>query len=837
MPQQYSIIGQPVVKSSGRGAAIESNTRWSAVQQFARYTFDVDGRFWMRAAPAPAGGTLCLEFGRDDLVWATAKIPFHDDYCITEISRNGREIRLRAIGQDKEWTWQMRLRQDVTDPVIHAVEVTRGQLPAWQMELAGATLHTHKGIALHSTPVDGSRFRLGAFTQHGQLFDLRDWIFVEQDGYCSGVVALKPGSWSAPAQNFITAMGNGQTLELQFPRPGDRMVRSWLLVHASTSEAIRLNREGIDYFEPKDGYPEFPARLLARHGYARPERIANISSVPRPVPRSRFPYGNAEDLRQILSLCREHPQLTGGCPFWEGRFDEAAETMLNALRTALRALTSGAYLHPLGNPVALRPVAPAIIMYSMLDALDALSESQRFEGASLISALAELLMSRDFYPHHVAMIPEQQSGCVQQIYAGMLNQNFNTDRYATVGIAGCALHWHRHARRWLAHAMQQLDAQLDSYLYPGGTWEESHTYANHVKLCLLPLVEAVKWLPDGQDWTADRRFRELCRFFVQLLSPPDKLLGGARGVPAIGDHGYRPPRHPDHYSYSYLFAWMASAIPTDRDYFLWAWQQSGRQLTLPHHAQVNVLSPIFFAPLLRNVMGPAAQPDLPERATLAGYGAYCRRDFGQPSESLLVVRCGDAWGHYHPDQGSFWWWSHCRLLCADADLGEGELKFRHDGHNVVGYIDREPMQYLWRHPYTVEQLAHLADGTDRIECRVPCYAWYIGEQKAEPIPPDKRPVVVRRFDWLADGVLRIVDLSAGAPGGRITWNLHVPAADARYDSSEQCIIFQLDDREQLKVKLPFAPESVQLRKLKVTWHLRCVYEERELVHELHHVSV
>lgn len=746
----------------------------------------------------------------------------------------GAEVRLRRVDRRSVCTWQLRLRKDPSEPVVSAIEVTHARQPSWKMYFAGRVVHTHHGVALHSGTTEASRLRLGAFTQHGQLFDLRDWMLVEQRGFCSGMIALKPGAWAQPDQNFITAAGAGETMELAFPRPGGRTTRTFLLVHAPAQEAVAFRRESIKHFEPAAGYPSWPARLIARHGFARPERLRRIGLTPRPTPRSRYPYGDADDLRRLLALCREHPHMAGDCAFWQGRTGDAREAMLATLRTAAHALSSGAYLHPRGNPVASRDIAPAIIMYSMLDALDKLSEEHRCEGASLIATLAELLLSRDFYPHHVATIPPGKPGSVQGIYHGMLNQNFNTDRYAAIGVAGCVLHWHRHSRRWVAHAMQQLESQLDAYLYEGGAWEESHTYANHVKVCLLPLVAAMRRIPDGRDWTTDPRFREFCRFYVQLLSPPDPLLGGSRGVPAVGDHGYRHQEHMDHFGYSYLFGWLASVMESDRECMLWAWQQTGGKWADPHHEQARVMSPIFVAPLLSTRVNAQQPPTLPERSLLKGYGAYCRRRLGEPTESLLVVRCGDAWGHYHPDQGSFWWWSNGRLLCADADLGDGTLKLRHVGHNVVGYINHEPMQYLGRPSFPVQQCVRLADGTDRIECRVPCYAWKVGPQQGQPIPPGERPEVMRRFDWKSDGDLRILDRSIRAPGGRVTWNLHVPAEAASYDPAQRRIIFHLAGSEQLILSLPTTPIDVQLNKLNVTWRLSCLYAEGELVHELHH---
>ena len=468
-------------------------------------------------------------------------------------------------------------------------------------------------------------------------------------------------------------------------------------------------------------------------------------------------------------------------------------------------------------------LAPAAALFHLLDAVGELDDATRREGGSLIAVLAELLARRDFYPHHVATIPLGSPGSVQAIYRGMLNQNFNTDRYAFVGLAGCVLPGHPHAAAWRRHAVEQFGCQMTAYVYPGGAWEESHTYATHVQICLLPLVLALRYAPDGIDLMADGRFREACRFFVTVLSPRDPLLDGWRGIPAIGDHGYL------HHERGFLFGWLASLDTAERERYLWAWHEAGSQRTDPRSALTAVFSPLLLPEPTEATGTPA--PEFAPLTLLPGYGAVARHAPGKREESLLVVRCGDAWGHYHPDEGSFWWWSRGQLICADADLGGGPLKFLHRGHNVLGFPGREPMQHLGRTPYRITRWEQQGKGRVLLRCHIPVDKWNVGPQRDEPIPAARQPVVVRTFLWQAPQALDILDEPERSPDGKVLWTVHV-VADRPLRRKGRTLTVPLSSGAVLTIALPMDPLAVESERSGATLRVSCVYPECALRHEL-----
>ena len=725
--------------------------------------------------------------------------------------------------------WSLWWRGEAPEPVIEVCERCTLMEGVGGLFFPGSALLVQGQMQIRPRPLAGARFRLGAFTQHGQLLDLKDYFLVEHEGMGSGLLALRPGCWTQPHHNVLAARGGGGGLAVDLP-PSDGAVvrRSYLLVHAPAAEARQAVRTGLVYFEPEEGYAAWPARQITRHGYARPERVAAYRRQAQAVVwrrPERLALGRPEQLAAAWRHVEACPELAGDHPFWKRDFAAARQWMRTMLTQAEEALTLGGYLHPRGNPVASRDLAPAFAVFHLLDVMGQLSEEDRRDAAVQIAVLAELLWRRDFYPWHVATLPAGTPGSVQHIYHGLLNQNFNTDRYAAVGLAGCVLGQHPHAAAWRRHGMAQFYDQMQAFVWPGGAWEESHTYAQHVRLCLIPMIAALRQAPEAVDLAADERFAACARFFADLLSPPDPILQNQRGIPAIGDHAYAHQG-----GSTYLFGWLATLCPEQRARYLWAWQQCGGCLTAPGHAQVTVFSPLLM-PRRQEALA-VAPPELPTLWHLPGYGAAARRAAHQPEESLLVVRCGASWGHYHPDQGSFWWWSGGRLVAADADLGSGPLKIRHRGHNVPGFPGLEPMQFLDRQGFAVDRCASDAAGGVTIRCQIPTEAWTHGPfHQSIPIARDHRPLVVRTFNWVDAGYLRVTDEPQRTPGGFLSWALHVPAGEARR-TGEREVRFLWGDGGRLTVALPQAPRELALEASGRTWSLYVVYPAGPLTHEL-----
>jgi len=353
-----------------------------------------------------------------------------------------------------------------------------------------------------------------------------------------------------------------------------------------------------------------------------------------------------------------------------------------------------------------------------------------------------------------------------------------------------------------------------------------------VLLCLLPVLAAMA--QRGIDAPRkDPRFTAMATFFTDLLSPPDRMLGGRRCVPPLGDHGY-PLNRPE--TFNYLFAWLYKLLPNlppaRRRRLAWAWRETGGVATFARAAQPALLSPLFMPPRAElEREGPP--PELPALERRAGYGVAARRAPHTPEESMLVVRCGAAWAHYHPDQGSFWWWVGGLPVAVDAGLADGALKFAHHGHNTPGWPGRAPMQHHDRPDFRV-LWAEQKDDAFTIQCHLPCDRWQVAPRGAACDAPAAAPapIVRRTFHWPRQHELHVTDEPANAPEGQVEWRLWVWSETARRLDETTVAFVLADGRSRLIVQLPQPPTHLRIDRDQATLGLICIYPEQTLTHRL-----
>jgi hypothetical protein len=210
---------------------------------------------------------------------------------------------------------------------------------------------------------------------------------------------------------------------------------------------------------------------------------------------------------------------------------------------------------------------------------------------------------------------------------------------------------HPEAAHFIGYARGQLDMDLDRYVYPqSGCWEESLGYAGSILRASQEVGHVFR--ERGVDYFSDPRVVRAYGFWATILSPPDPGFGGARVVPAIGDHGIGLWVHTPR---------MLQVVPVlaaspSRDA-----QRVARQLTWslkerkePKVEQLKDIEP--------------EKPDLSSR-WLQGYGSVLRGTAADGRESFVVVRAGQSWGHHHQDKGSLWGWFRNVHFFGDAAWG------------------------------------------------------------------------------------------------------------------------------------------------------------------------
>ena len=79
---------------------------------------------------------------------------------------------------------------------------------------------------------------------------------------------------------------------------------------------------------------------------------------------------------------------------------------------------------------------------------------------------------------------------------------------------------------------------------------------------------------------------------------------------------------------------------------------------------------------------------------------YFFRGTDSRGESLMVLRCGNSWGHHHNDDGSLHFFCAGRSWVVDSAFSypqeNGVRKFRADGHSRWTLRDIYPLNHLWQ---------------------------------------------------------------------------------------------------------------------------------------------
>ena len=312
---------------------------------------------------------------------------------------------------------------------------------------------------------------------------------------------------------------------------------------------------------------------------------------------------------------------------------------------------------------------------------------------------------------------------------------------------------------------------------PAERGRKAHTYANHVKATLLPLVFALRHAPEGVDLMRDAQFRVMCRFFANLLSPPDSILGGRRGRPGRRRSRVRPTP-----TTATAFGWLVTACDGPS-------RSRSRALPLGHGNRPAA------APASRRKRGrlfsPLLLPGTIEfRAGTAAARSYNTAGIGCRLPRHQLERVGrDAAGRsLRPKLGGIT--TRIRAASGGGAGGRprvrrtpisaaGALKFAHRGHNVLGYPGRDPLQILDRVDYHV----------DRCETRS-------RRRRRGPLPDSRRrvggPTRITRsgsthgrgrtssgpLSYDGRDTLHIVDEPAHSPDATVVWSLHIPCVTA-----------------------------------------------------------
>ena len=431
-----------------------------------------------------------------------------------------------------------------------------------------------------------------------------------------------------------------------------------------------------------------------------------------------------------------------------------APAILRAMADDLGILAGG-YVAARGpggtNPVTLRCAFPYAVLLREMASLGAVPRRTLDRLQAELLFLAHLCSRRTAYPGEFTMLPMRDPRSSEPECLGMPNMNFLTDVYVCSGGIACVFPEHSSAPGWLSRANRLLDLQLNVFSDPrSGSWEESHTYFNHVLRTLAPFALAQRDLPFGRDWFADPRFARLARAALAFVTPRDPNADGRRMMATLGDHRMEL----GWYTGNALALGFAAHRATRRlaRELVWLARENGWQ----GEPAVPPLRP-HLASLRVDGLGAAL------RASVAG-GAGGRAP--RPSqESLLILRAGYQWGHHNDDELEVLYWCRNEPVLCEAGYGDPKTfaKISATGHSVLHPRDIAPAFYFSRanrgsitafepgDPDAVQVLA-----AERVVAFLQPPAGIL-----EPLPLDTPYRQTRRLEWIADNggasILRVID--------------------------------------------------------------------------------
>jgi len=565
---------------------------------------------------------------------------------------------------------------------------------------------------------------LGAITlpNYGGIYVPDDYVFytlARTGGVRVSVSGIHGGSWLYPAENQVEINHTAAMTAFNFPCKAGH--REWCLAVEPHDDAWETR-----WFET------LAQRVVRRYGTtldwakemtlvwddgptARPSLTATAEQLPVLREKSR----RISSLRAYLE--RLDPALDGECFRYHANTwgnqdpDSPADPpsaylftgdRLAARRTAEMILAGvrhrlQSFLSPTGNLndaggafINLgRGLRPWVQFYDLIAADGVLTPEEERWFRAACSFLGYKIADRDYFPaeallyhsdhprsaHRTHWFPNRESD-YNYHNIDNLPHNFHQELYVTQIALALTFPGHPEHGAWLAAGVEMLDKELTEFVFPCGSWIESATYTfGAMSHLFVPTMHLLKQA-GVCDFFADQRFQNLFRFLARLITPPDPRCG--HGVfPVLGDASFPG-------GYASVFNWVATLSEDIAPQFAaemqHAWERYG-SLISPRACQgLNYLDILFVNDWISPV---APAPFTSEHLT--DLGAVLRNRQGQPDETMLVMKCGKIYSHFHGDEGSF-------LLTAKGVplMDEYGVQYCATGgearrHNIVEFAGRE----------------------------------------------------------------------------------------------------------------------------------------------------
>ncbi len=264
--------------------------------------------------------------------------------------------------------------------------------------------------------------------------------------------------------------------------------------------------------------------------------------------------------------------------------------------------------------------------------------------------------------------------------------NFGSDLYLAVGMMALVLPDHPNSKQWLQYALGELDKEFKYYISPDGAGEEN--IANYYLWTWRQLTVLLGALKHNGifDAATHPRYQAACRFWIEILTPPQPKLAAYSGaapikprdrrrrIPPFGDHGFSNNVCLEHGGQTGI---LRDADPRLAAESAWAWWETARGKPATHMGAIpHVL-----------IADPTVAPRAPvlRSRRLRGFGAVLRNHFRSGKETFLAIKASRIYSHHHPDEGGIHLFGRGVPIILDALHGRDY--YREEWHSIITFAD------------------------------------------------------------------------------------------------------------------------------------------------------
>ncbi len=184
--------------------------------------------------------------------------------------------------------------------------------------------------------------------------------------------------------------------------------------------------------------------------------------------------------------------------------------------------------------------------------------------------------------------------------------NWNSDRFAAVGLIAMTFPNNPLSKQWLAHSVKEFNWHMSNALLPDGTWPEGTRYQGAVLRGLIPFAYALN-NQEVIDPFKNSGFRGMFETLTHLQTTRDKTLAGCALTPGVGDSNWEN-------IWEAVLAWGAAGFadfdPEFAGTLMWYWKRAGQPFALEWSGGNVCIGPM----LIDTAIKPIPQPPLNWRA-------------------------------------------------------------------------------------------------------------------------------------------------------------------------------------------------------------------------------